>query len=440
MAILERYASPEMRAVWSEKAKIDRWLEVELAVVDAWAEIGVVPQKDADLVRRKAAATAEEVAERESVTRHDLAAFVDVAAAPCGSAGRWIHYGLTSSDVLDTSLALQLREASRLVRQEAVRYFESLKAAALKYSDIPCVGRTHGIHAEPTTFGAKLASFAFEALRFIDRFDRATTGACVGKIAGAVGSYSTVPPEVESSVLERLGLVCENAPTQVVARDRIAEYHGALALGAAAIERFALEVRHLQRTEVGEVEEPFVEGQKGSSAMPHKKNPVASERLCGLARVVRAVQVAACEDVALWHERDISHSSVERVVLPLATSTLHFMLGEAARLAAEMRIDADRMRRNLDLTGGMVYSQRLLLALVRHGLERDRAYRIVQRAASAAQESRTPLLEAALGDPEITGLVGEGEIRSCFSLEEVVSNLSVVYDRLATATVEEAPF
>lgn len=433
MTVPERYSLPQMRAIWSEQSKIEKWLEVELAVVEAWAEEGVVPAADAQEIRRRAAATPEEVAEREEVTRHDLAAFVDVVSTHCGPAGRWFHFGLTSSDILDTALALQLREASALIRGEAVRFFESLKARAIEHSETLCVGRTHGIHAEPTTFGAKLASHAFEVLRFIERFDRASEAVRVGKLAGAVGTYSTIPPKVESMTLERLGLRHESAPTQVVARDRLAYYFGALSLGAAAVERFALEVRHLHRTEVGEVEEAFAEGQKGSSAMPHKRNPVGAERLCGLARVVRSAKIAAEENVALWHERDISHSSVERVMLPLATSTLHFMLSEAASLASNMVVFPERMKHNLELTQGLVFSQRLLLALVRSGIERDFAYRLVQEAAGQARQEARPLLDVALEDPRITALLAPDRIRECFDLESTISNLSVVFDRLRSA-------
>ncbi len=439
-ALPARYSRPEMRAVWSEENKIRKWLDVELAVVEAWAEAGVVPQDDLETIRKCASATPSAVAEREAVTRHDLAAFVDVAAARCGPAGRWIHFGLTSSDVLDTALALQLREATKLVRDEAVGYFEALKARALEMADLPCVGRTHGIHAEPTTFGVKLASFAFEALRFIRRLDEATSRVLVGKISGAVGTYSTVPPRVEAAVLARLGLAGEEAPTQVVARDRVAEYLGALALGAAAVERFATEIRHLQRTEVGEAEEPFAEGQKGSSAMPHKKNPVISERLCGLSRVVRSAQTAALEDVALWHERDISHSSVERVLLPLATATLHFMLTEASWLASGLRVNQERMRENLELTRGAVFSQRLLLALVRSGLERDRAYRIVQATANRAALEGRHLREVAAKEPEVVSALGEDGVAACFDLELALAGTTAIIKRLAEAKPPKSPF
>ncbi len=426
-----------MRAIWSEQAKIDKWLEVELAVVEALCQSGVVPPQDAEIIKKRASATVEEVAERESVTRHDVAAFVDVVASHCGPAGRWIHFGLTSSDVLDTALALRLRDASRLIREEAAAYFESLKRRALEHKDTPCVGRTHGIHAEPTTFGAKLASFAFEALRFIDRLDNAVRTISVGKIAGAVGSYSTLSPDIEESVCRKLGLRHEPAPTQIVARDRLAEYMSVLALGAAALERFALEIRHLQRTEVAEVEEPFSEGQKGSSAMPHKKNPVSSERICGLARLVRSLQIAALENIALLHERDISHSSVERAVLPLGTATLHFMLGEAASIARDMKVNRDRMRSNLDLTRGAIFSQRLLLALIEAGIERDAAYRLVQKAALKAQHADAYLSSTVLEDEEITGVLDESDIEAAFNLDAALSNVSVVLERLERATVPE---
>ncbi|MER3395997.1 MAG: adenylosuccinate lyase [Acidimicrobiia bacterium] len=437
--MLDRYSRPEMRAIWSDQSKIDKWLQVEVAVVQAWAREGVVPVADAEHIKERAFASPEEVSRREETIRHDLAAFVDVVAERCGAAGRWFHFGLTSSDVLDTALALQLREANTLIRREAVRYFNSLKARALDHVKTACVGRTHGIHAEPTTFGAKLASHAFEALRFIERFDAASEEVRVGKIAGAVGTYSTVPPHLEAAVLGELGLKPESAPTQIVARDRLAFYLGALSLGAAAVERFALEVRHLQRTEVAEVEEAFTETQKGSSAMPHKRNPVGAERLCGLARVLRSAHNAAEENVALWHERDISHSSVERVMLPLATATLHFMLSEAASLAANMKVFSEQMMSNLELTQGLVYSQRLLLALVRSGLERDRAYRAVQAAAIRASETRKPFIDTALEDPDITDVLSSEQVRECFNLDSALSNLSVIFDRLRDAQPPPSP-
>jgi adenylosuccinate lyase len=437
--MLERYSLPEMREIWSERSRLQRWLEVEIAVVEAWAELGVIPPSDAAEVREKATFDIEAVREREKVTRHDVAAFVDVVAESCGAAGRWLHYGLTSSDVLDTALATQLRDTGALIRREAVRYFETLKARALEFSRTPCVGRTHGMHAEPTTFGAKLASYAFEILRFLELFDHTVERAVVGKIAGAVGTYSTVLPEVEAVVCRKLGIRFEDAPSQIVARDRIAAFVGSLAIGAAAVERFATEIRHLQRTEVAEVEEPFGEGQKGSSAMPHKRNPVGAERLCGLARTLRAAAMATTENIALWHERDISHSSVERMTLPDACATFHFMLVEASRIAEGMRVDPQRMLENLEASGGAIFSQRVMLALVRQGLSRQEAYRVVQELSFATRDSGASFREKALDSPALKSVLDSEEIARCFDIEATLANLDVVFERLKKAEVPSAP-
>ncbi len=388
--MISRYTRPEIGAVWSPQRKMEAWLEVELAATDAWAEEGVVPADAAAACRERAGFDLEAVNERERVTGHDVAAFVDVVAASVGEEGRWIHYGLTSSDVLDTALALQLREAGELVLAGAVAYRDALIARAREHRDTLCIGRTHGIHAEPTTFGLRLAGFAFEADRNLARLQRALEAAAVGKLSGAVGTYASVPPSIEARVMERLGLRREDASTQVVPRDRHAEVLGAVALAGAGLERFAQEVRNLQRTEVREVSEPFASGeQKGSSAMPHKRNPILSERICGLARVLRGYAQVGLENVALWHERDISHSGAERVVLPDATILLDYMQDLGRRVIDGMTVDADRMRANLDLTHGAVFSQRALTALVESGMERDAAYRLVQEAAQRAWDEDT---------------------------------------------------
>src|ERR671916_2608887 len=342
-----------MGAIWSERRKLESWLQVELAVVDALAERGVVPAGDADVIRDRASFTVEAVKEREKVTDHDVAAFVDVVAESVGDAGRWVHHGLTSSDVLDTALALQLSQAGLILCGGAADYRNALVRRAREHAGTICVGRTHGIQAEPTTFGVKLAGFAFEAHRNLRRLERAVEGVSVGALSGAVGTYSANGPEVEAAVLSRLGLGREDVSTQVVPRDRHAELLEAIALAGAGLERFATEVRHLARTEVGEVEEPFRAGQqKGSSAMPHKRNPIVSERICGLARVLRGHAQAAVENVALWHERDISHSGAERVSLPDATILLDYLQHLAIRVANGMVVHADRMRENLEITHG----------------------------------------------------------------------------------------
>jgi adenylosuccinate lyase len=398
--VIERYTRPEMGAVWSERRKLDTWLQVELAVVDALAEQGVVPEEDAAAIRDRASFTVEAVKEREQVTDHDVAAFVDVVAESVGEAGRWVHHGLTSSDVLDTALGLQLAQAGMILVGGAADYRNALIARARQHADTLCVGRTHGVHAEPTTFGVKLAGFAFEAHRNLVRLERAAEAVSVGALSGAVGTYAANGPEVEQAVLGRLGLAGEDVSTQVVPRDRHAELLTAIALTGAGLERFATEIRHLQRTEVREVEEPFRAGaQKGSSAMPHKRNPIVSERITGIARLLRGYAQAGLENVALWHERDISHSSVERVSLPDATILLDYAQHLAIRVVEGMTVHEERMRANLDATHGALYSQRALLALVESGRSRDDAYRIVQEAAQRAWdegvEFRGLLAEAA---------------------------------------------
>jgi adenylosuccinate lyase len=340
---------------------------------------------------RGARFTVEEIAERERVTDHDVAAFVDVLARSAGPAGRWIHHGLTSSDVLDTGLALQLRRVSEIVLPDAQRIVAAFARCARAHVGTLCVGRTHGIHAEPTTFGVKLAGFAFEAHRNFERLSDAFSGACVGAVSGAVGTYSATSPGFEERVLARLGLEREPVSTQVVARDRVAALVSAVALAGAGLERFAVELRHLSRTEVSEAREPFTAGQKGSSSMPHKRNPIKSEQIDGLARVLRGNAMAALENVALWHERDISHSSVERIILPDSTTLLDHMQRRALGLVRGMVVDAGRMRENLGLTYGGLFSQRLLLALVGRGMLRDDAYRVVQRLAQQALDSRVAL-------------------------------------------------
>jgi adenylosuccinate lyase len=383
--VIERYTRPEMGSIWSERRKLDTWLQVELAVVDALVEKGLVPDEDGAVIRDRGAFTVEAVKEREKVTDHDVAAFVDVVAESVGEQGRWVHHGLTSSDVLDTGLALQLSQAAMVLVGGAHDYRDALIRRAREQVDTLCVGRTHGVHAEPTTFGVKLAGFAFEAHRNMRRLERAAETVSVGALSGAVGTYAANGPEIEEAVLRRLGLGREDVSTQVVPRDRHAELLEAIALAGAGLERFATEIRHLQRTEVREVEEPFREGsQKGSSAMPHKRNPIVSERISGIARLLRAYALTGLENVALWHERDISHSSVERVTLPDATILLDYAQHLAVGVVEGMTIHADRMRANLNATHGALYSQRALLALVESGRSRDDAYRTVQEAAQRA--------------------------------------------------------
>jgi adenylosuccinate lyase len=382
--VIPRYTREEIGRVWTQQRRMEAWLEVELAALDAWAAEGVVPAQDAAACRERASFSVEAVVERERTTGHDVAAFVDVVAASIGEEGRWFHYGLTSSDVLDTALALQLVEAGAIVTEGALAYRDALIEKAREHAETVCVGRTHGVHAEPTTFGLRLAGFAFEADRNLRRLRDAFDSAAVGKLSGAVGTYASVSPAVESRVMEALGLRAEDVSTQVVPRDRHAALLADAALAAAGLERFATEVRNLQRTEVREVEEPFGEEQKGSSAMPHKRNPILSERICGLARVLRGYAQTGLENVALWHERDISHSGAERVVLPDATIGLDYMQHLATGVVGGMAVHADRMRENLELTHGALFSQRALTALVEAGKPRDEAYRLVQESAQRA--------------------------------------------------------
>ena len=391
--MIARYTRPEIGEVWSQQRKLECWLEVELAATEAWAEQGVVPSEAAEAARAGAAFTVEAVEERERLTDHDVAAFVDVVAESVGEHGRWVHYGLTSSDVLDTALALQLRQAGEVVLASARAYRDALIERALEHRDTLCVGRTHGVHAEPTSFGLRLAGFAFEADRNLARLADAFEQLRFGKLSGAVGTYASVPPAVEARVMERLGLKREDVATQVVPRDRHAVLTSRIAIAGAGLERFATEVRNLQRTELREVEEPFASGQKGSSAMPHKRNPIRTERISGLARVLRGYAQTGLENVALWHERDISHSGAERVILPDATTGLDYMQDLAARVASEMTIRADRMRENLELTHGALFSQRALTALVESGLGRDEAYRVVQENAQRAWDTGTDFRE-----------------------------------------------
>jgi len=387
--VIPRYTREEIGAVWTQQRRMESWLQVELAATDAWAAEGVVPEEAAKACRARASFTVEAVEERERTTGHDVAAFVDVVSSSIGEQGRWLHYGLTSSDVLDTALALQLSEAGEIVLRGARAYRDALVARAKEFAETLCVGRTHGVHAEPTTFGLRLASFAFEADRNLQRLTGAFEQAAVGKLSGAVGTYASVPPSVEARVMEALGLAPEDVSTQVVPRDRHSVVLARIAIAGGGLERFATEIRNLQRTEVREVEEPFGSGQKGSSAMPHKRNPILAERICGLARVLRGYSQVGLENIALWHERDISHSGAERVVLPDATIALDYTQHIATRIVEGMTVHTDRMLENIELTHGALFSQRALTALIESGMTRDDAYRLVQESAQRAWDEET---------------------------------------------------
>ena len=428
-----------MAGVWSEQRKLERWLEVELAALDAWAEVGRVPHEAADAIRSRAEAPSpERVREIEERTHHDVAAFVDAVAEGLGDDGRWFHYGLTSSDVLDTALSLQIQEAGRLILAGLARAFDAVVARADEHRETITIGRTHGVHAEPTTFGLKLAGWAFELDRDRVRVERALEGLRVGKLSGAVGTYSATDPEVERLACERLGLEPAPSSTQIIQRDRHAELLSALAVVASSLDTFGLEIRHLARTEVREAQEPFGKGQKGSSSMPHKRNPVVSERLCGLARVVRGAALVGLENVALWHERDISHSSAERVVLPDAFLALDYMLDRFAWLVEGLVVFPERMRRNLEQSHFLFFSQRVLLALVESGLARDEAYRLVQRASMRAWEEERDFRELVRADSEIAGRI---DLDEAFSLEPYTRHVDTVFERLhaLVRTREEEP-
>lgn len=428
--MIERYTLPEMARIWSGQRKLEVWKEVETLALEAWSKLGRVPAGVAEATRAASCPTPEEVAEREKVTNHDLAAFVDLLGEGAGpEAAAWVHYGLTSSDVLDTAGGVVLTESADLLLTALETLFETVKNRAQEHQDTFMVGRTHGIWAEPTTFGLKLAGWAFELARDHARLQNARQEVSVGKISGAVGTYAHVPPEVERHVCEALGLEPEPAATQVIARDRHAQYLQTIAIVGASIERMATEIRHLQRSEVSEVREAFGTGQKGSSAMPHKRNPILSERMTGMARLLRGYAQVGLENVALWHERDISHSSAERVVLPDASIALHYMLVRFNVLIRDLVVDAHRMAANLEATRGLVFSQAVLLALIDQGMSRDLAYRVVQSHALTAWDTGQALQPLLAADREVA--LGGDELAACFSLERVADSARIVFDRLA---------
>ena len=452
--MIRRYALPEMAELFTDEARLATWLEVELLAVEAWAKLGVIPPPDADAIRSRASVSVAAIEERERVTDHDVAAFVDVAQDSVGfPAGAWIHYGLTSSDVIDTALSVTLVRACELLLEGLDALEAAIATRAREFRETPMVGRSHGVHAEPITFGAKLALWALQLRRDRERLRRALDSVAVGKLSGVVGTYSNVDPEVEAFVCERLGLTPTPA-TQVVARDRHAEFLYACASVGASVETFATEIRHLQRTEVGEVEEPFRAGsQKGSSAMPHKRNPWRCEQLCGLARVLRANVQPGLEDIALWHERDISHSSVERGIGPDATAQLDFALKRLAgvidklayyvlvrfrAIVEGMRVHADRMLENLESSYGLVFSQPVLLALIEAGRSRDDAYRIVQRAATLAWDERRPFRDVLTEDPDVRATLPTERLDACFDIDRVLVHAGRAVDALNNDSMPRA--
>jgi len=428
--VIERYTLPEIGRVWTEEAKYGAWLEVELAVCRARARLGEIPGEEVRELCERAGFDAGRIREIEAETNHDVIAFVSAVQERVASpVARHLHFGLTSSDVLDTAGALRLRRALDLIREQARELARLLCRMALEHRGTVMVGRTHGVHAEPTVFGHKLAVWAFEMERNLTRLDRARETAAVGKISGAVGTYASVSPEVERLVCEELGLAAEPASTQIVQRDRHAEVLAALAVLASTLEKIALEIRGAQRTEVRELSEPFGRGQKGSSAMPHKRNPILCERLCGMARLMRGYAQVGLENNALWQERDISHSSAERVVLPDATILAYYMLRTTRRVLEGLEVDEGRMRENLNLGGGIVFSGRVLLALVEAGMDRDDAYAVVQRAAMRAWEGEGGFRELLQEEEEVRGRLGEG-LEGLFDPAYHLRNLDAVFDRV----------
>ncbi len=429
--MIERYTLPEMGNLWTDAYKLKTWLDVEIAVCEAQAELGYIPAAAVEEIKAKANFDPQRVLEIEAEVRHDVIAFLTNVNEYVGDAGRYIHLGLTSSDVLDTALALQLVASLDLILERLEDLIQTLRYQAQQHRYTVMVGRSHGIHAEPITFGFKLAGWLAEVLRNRDRLVRLRQTIAVGKISGAVGTYANIDPRVEAIACQKLGLEPDTASTQVISRDRHAEYVQQLALLGASLERFAVEIRNLQRTDVLEVEEYFSKGQKGSSAMPHKRNPIRSERLTGMARIVRGHAVAALENVALWHERDISHSSVERLVFPDSCILTHFMLQEMTNLVKNLLIYPENMKRNMNVYGGVIFSQKVLLALVEKGMSREAAYQVVQGSAHQAWNQEGGNFEALIRqDPQVTQYLTPAEITTCFDPQEHLKNLEQIYQRL----------
>ena len=428
--MIERYSLPRMSKVWSEESKLAKMLKIELLVCEAWNKLGKVPKKSLLAIKSKAKIDIEKIRQIEEKTKHDVVAFVNNLSDSVGHDARYIHMGLTSNDVLDTTLGLQMAEAFDLLIEDAQRLLSLLAKGARKYKNTPCIGRTHGVHAEPTTFGLKVALWYDEMKRNLERLKIARAGIAVGKLSGTIGTYSNIEPQVEEYVCLKLGLgICKGA-TQVIPRDRHAACLTTIAVAAASLEKFATEIRHLQRTEVAEVEEPFGKGQKGSSAMPHKRNPVVCERICGLARLLRSHAIAEIENVSLWHERDISHSSVERIILPDSTILLDYMLNQFADVMEGLSVYPKNMLLNLGETNGLIYSQKVLLELMRKGLARPQAYDIVQKNAFQASSLKKDFKEVLLSDPKVRRHLSTGEIEACFDIRFYLRHIPAIFKNL----------
>ncbi len=428
--MIERYSLPEMAAIWTLSSRYDAWLEVEIAATEAFATLGVVPKADAQLIRENARVDVDRALLIEKETRHDVVAFTRQVSETLGPERKWVHYGLTSTDVVDTGLGVQLKRANTLLREKIQGFIAVLGQQALRYKDTVMMGRTHGVHAEPTTFGLKLALYYAEMVRNLERFEHAADTVQYGKLSGAVGTYANIDPRVETLVCEHLGLKAAPISTQTLQRDRHAEYLSVLALIATTLDKIATEVRALQKTEIREVEEPFYAGQKGSSAMPHKRNPVSCEQLSGLARVLRGNMLAAYEDVPLWHERDISHSSVERIILPDSTILLHYMLAKITNIIGNLTVFPDNMIRNMNRTFGLIFSQRVLLALIEHGVTRETAYDAVQAKAMQAWEEQRSFRELVEEVPLVIEHLTAHDLDACFDYRFHLKHVDTILARL----------
>jgi len=431
--MIRRYTHPEMGAIWSEQRRYETWLEVELAAADAMAEAGLVPAEAARELRATSTFDIGRIEEIEQTTQHDVIAFTTAVAENVGPAARWLHFGLTSSDVVDTAQAIQMREACDVILRDIAVLMEAVRSRAEEHRRTPMIGRTHGVHAEPMTFGLKLALWYAELQRDMDRVVRAREIVSVGKLSGAVGTFAHLDPSIEASVCARLRLQAAPVSSQIIQRDRHAELMSALAITAASLEKFALEIRGLQKTEIGEVEEPFGKGQKGSSAMPHKRNPVGCEQITGLARLIRANAMAAFENIALWHERDISHSSVERVILPDSFIALDHMLRRFTRIVRGMVVYPDRMKENLNRSRGVVFSGTVLLELAKRGVSREQAYEWVQRNAMRSFHEQRDFKQLLLQDPDVTQVLTPADIERAFDLNDQMRNVDAVFDRVFTS-------
>ncbi|NLP52641.1 adenylosuccinate lyase [Bacillus sp. RO1] len=428
--MIERYTRPEMGAIWTEENRFQAWLEVEILACEAWAELGDIPKEDVKVLREKASFDIERIKEIEAETRHDVVAFTRAVSETLGDEKKWVHYGLTSTDVVDTALSYQLKQANQILLADIERFVSILKEKAQEHKYTVMMGRTHGVHAEPTTFGLKLALWYEEMKRNLERFKQAAEGIEFGKISGAVGTYANINPFVEEYVCEKLGLQRAPISTQTLQRDRHAHYLSTLALIATSIEKFAVEVRGLQKSETREVEEFFAKGQKGSSAMPHKRNPIGSENMTGLARVIRGYMMTAYENVPLWHERDISHSSAERIILPDSTIALNYMMNRFGNIIKNLTVFPENMKRNMDRTLGLIYSQRVLLALIDTGMSREEAYDTVQPKAMEAWEKQVHFRELVEGEEKITSRLTPAQIEDCFDYNYHLQHVDTIFDRL----------